>query len=452
MGISWAPLIAQSIAWCLLLYCPDDAAWPFSVRRDIVLGQPPSFMRLRCGGFVTVFYDNIIAFGSPANIKLLDKRWFGTAKRTGTFAHFGVTMKECFCSTRPTIPPTGEKTLARPQLNFTYLGVDFSRSAKKHRDGSTTYHLQWRQNVPKLNKWLLNCQKLTTASPSEPATRRQIARLCGRFLWRFGLTRLPLCELSDIIGIIRKVATGTSWDEKADLSQTDYELIQTNIDILKANDWLDYTSEPERKIMTACSDSSGTAWGFIVYTENGVVERGFQWRNAEFLAEHIFLKELIAACRTITHCINMNQGKPTEVRIGIDNSAAAHAIRHMHSSNVHAELQLRMLWKTLSSTKSCVKPITLLSADNAADAASRGRRASDAQLKSCAQLLAGDQMVAGLEGIRLNTYDETNQPKFSGDIRHTETTNDEALDSLVGFMLNKELSSKLRVGENPMSW
>jgi hypothetical protein len=390
MGFSWAPYVAQSLAWCLLLFCPDNATWPFKLDRQTMLNQPPSYLRLNCGGFITVFYDNIIAFGSRHNIALLDRRWFGCSRTKGTFAHFGVTMKECFCSTRERAENLS------PKLEFTYLGVDFMRTRKCIRDGRDVFHLQWRQNKPKLERWLANCDGILRSSPENQATRRQIARVCGRFLWRFGLTRLPLCELSDIIAIIRKVATGSGWDDKAELSAEQYETIRTNLDILRANAWLDYALEPHREVITACSDSSQRSWGYVVYTDSGVIERGFQWSNSDFLDEHIFLKELIAACRTITHCINMNQGRPTEVRIGIDNSAAGHAIRHMHSSNVHAEVQLKKLWKTLTESKSTVHTITLLSEQNAADAASRGRRASDEQLRNCARILAKAQLDAGL--------------------------------------------------------
>ena len=316
-----------------------------------------------------------------------------------------------------------------------------------------TYSLQWRQNTEKMEAWLTCRSRVRDGCAKGVLSRRNVAQLCGRILWRFGLTRLPLCELSDVIAIIRKIAKGTNWGDAAPLTHHEFASLLLHLDRLQENAWIDYAAEPERRTMTACSDSSLKGWGYVIFTAEKPIERGFAWSNME---EHIFLKELIAACRTIEHCININNGKPTEVRIGIDNSAAAHAIRNLHSSSPHAEQQLRRLWQTLSSTKSTVRVVSLLSAENAADEASRGRRASAMKMKECCQKIALEQVECALDGLRLNTYDPSSQPAFNGRVRHTDGhEKDLAVEALVSYMLDsaeKELYSEPGVGENPMSW
>ncbi len=138
--------------------------------------------------------------------------------------------------------------------------------------------------------------------------------------------------------------------------------------------------------------------------------------------------------QSIQVTITLNGNRPTEIRIGIDNTAAGYSIRNFHSSNPFAERYNRKLWQWLRDTGSIVKVTTLRSEDNAADGASRGRRASDTKIKQCAQLLAAYQISQSMRGLRLNEYEPTKQPSFSGKVRHSEA--DEAMDVLVARFLS----------------
>jgi hypothetical protein len=430
MGISWAPFIAQCISWSLLLHTPRDAEWLFEFDRQLEIHQPPSFVRLRDGGFITVFYDNVIAIGSPKTIKKLDIRWFGESttadaktKKTGTFKRFGACVKEkSFCS--------------GTNYSFTYLGVLFEISSKRlhcGNHGGWKNHLRWRQSPEKLEKWINSFENTWRDGR---LSRRQTAKLCGRCLWRLGLTRVPLCEASDLIKVVKRIAIGRNWDEPAHLTSEDKAALSKHYDIVKANSWMSFDEEPDKRTkMTACSDSSDTGYGYIIFHEPENIERGFEW-NAKDRSRHIFTKELNAAITTIRRCIDINNNGPTEVIIGIDNSAAAHALRNMHSSNADAEKELASLWHKLSETKSIVKIVSLLSAENASDAASRGRRASEESAKKCAQLLAQTQMTNALNGFRLNEYNPLAQPRFTGEIRHEEKSDlDGATEDLISFCL-----------------
>ena len=57
-----------------MAYTEPDEEWLFEHPRDQNLLQPPSWMRLKEGGFMTVYYDNIFAIGTLRVICELERR------------------------------------------------------------------------------------------------------------------------------------------------------------------------------------------------------------------------------------------------------------------------------------------------------------------------------------------------------------------------------------------
>ena len=65
MGLSWSPWVAQSVGWAILLFKQEEEEDLFHIPSDIK--QLPQYVRIRSGGFITLFYDNILAVGVDAN-------------------------------------------------------------------------------------------------------------------------------------------------------------------------------------------------------------------------------------------------------------------------------------------------------------------------------------------------------------------------------------------------
>ena len=98
---------------------------------------------------------------------------------------------------------------------------------------------------------------------------------------------------------------------------------------------------------------------------------------------HIFLKELVAAVWTLER----NMSNNTEFIIGIDNSAAAHAIENLYSSNTTANCFLKRLAHLLRKNHSHVIVAQIRSKQNAADNPSRGKPVDTSLMSSCLAIL-----------------------------------------------------------------
>ena len=61
MGISYAPYVAQNIAWMLLLYREENEEELFVFPNS--MSASPEFVNVKGGGIMTLYYDNFIALG-----------------------------------------------------------------------------------------------------------------------------------------------------------------------------------------------------------------------------------------------------------------------------------------------------------------------------------------------------------------------------------------------------
>ena len=144
-------------------------------------------------------------------------------------------------------------------------------------------------------------------------------------------------------------------------------------------------------------------------------EHGHQWSET-IGARHIFIKELFAAVFAIRHCL-ATFPKSLEIHIGIDNTAAAAALRNMYSGNVMACEVLDKLSAELSAHNASIHVHGLRSEDNASDPASRGKTASKELVKECFRI-----MLAAEKGHRINVPSEYNPTTAAGGIRHHESS------------------------------
>ena len=139
-------------------------------------------------------------------------------------------------------------------------------------------------------------------------------------------------------------------------------------------------------------------------------EKNFQWLT--LTSTHIYVKEALAAIRAIQMILD-SQTAPCIIYIGIDNSAAAAAVWHLHSMNEIVAIELAKLAYHLRESRSAPIPVSLHSRDNAADPVSRGEtlsaRSGDPLLASrCFQIMH----LRVLEGKVANVYEPEQIPSW----------------------------------------
>jgi hypothetical protein len=128
-----------------------------------------------------------------------------------------------------------------------------------------------------------------------------------------------------------------------------------------------------------CSDSSQKRWGTARFREcdGRAVPReewGEDW-NDVFAAYHIYVKEAMAAVLAIERFFDRNQNLTgANIIIGVDNSAAAAALRRGFSSNKIVNDGFRRLYQLLRARKCILTVLGLPGVVNASDPASRGER------------------------------------------------------------------------------
>jgi len=174
------------------------------------------------------------------------------------------------------------------------------------------------------------------------------------------------------------------------------------------------------------SDSSDRQWGYLIFTDDGkkAFEKGHRWSTG-LREQHIFLKELCAAVFAIRHVLSANP-MGMDIHIGIDNSAAANAVRNMYSGNVMACHILDKLHEQLAARQARVFVHSLRSEDNASDAASRGRKATHELVENCFS-----RMIAQEEGHRISVPEDYLQR--AGVVHEEHDWNETSIDNLLGF-------------------
>jgi hypothetical protein len=401
MGHSWSPWVAQALAWCALTYKEEQEDDLFETSIED-LEQAPQFLRLRGGGLCTVYYDNFIAIGPPRVIDLLKARW------ERNFRLFNIAVKDCI------LHFTGKALRSR---SVTFLGAEIQLRRKRDRAGSEQLvDMVWRLSEEKIGKW-----HDTPNIILEPSTPRRIARAIGRLMWRHCLTTTPLCRIASVISILREAARMSrtiGWDAAWNISGEQQKTLLTEWKKLTENEWLQHPciEDPDHEVV-CCSDSSDHKWGYAVYDKTGAVSEweSFAWLTSEE-REHIFVKETVAAALTIQKIVQKDRRPGLHVIMGIDNTAAAAAVRRQYSSNEIVMPLLENLADLLRQQKVLLTIIGLRSQDNPADGPSRGTAPEEGHVTR-----GWEAIVMGVNGQRKERYDHTSAPTpCTGHLRHDE--------------------------------
>jgi len=373
MGWSWSPFCAQSIAWAILLYCPESILKNNNGKDPnfIIpegLEKLPTYIELCDGGFICVYYDNYFVCGSEETVKRVAERIRSNC------AHFSVEIK----------PGSEQLRTAHQMVTEPIVFLGAALRYVRLREGLV---FSWNQCDKKLTKWrsleLCAGAELSGDVWGKTWTRRELQSVIGRVMWRRSLYHYPRSGTAPIVEILRRLATNNpGWDrrdfvlsesERSTMSESWTEVLLNPIH--HACDF----PQPTFNIVLA-TDSSDDGFGYVIYDHDGniIQEIGEKWdehyRNSKggyekWSVRHIYLKELKCALDTI---LMLSEKFPNTVfDLGIDNSAAAAAIRNMYSACVEACGWLDVFWATMQKRGCHVNVWGLRSEDNASDPASR---------------------------------------------------------------------------------
>jgi len=469
LPIGWgpSPWIASSVGYAAILWRKSDEENLFPLEEGLT--QLPTFIPVIGGGFLCLYYDNILVVHTDYRIlekvqQRLQRNFSGKDHAAIHYVSENVKPEQVGLSAlREAARPHGDgvniplgtpiqmhssKKLCSEGCQAEYLGVAFSlRKSEKKRglDAPTFHRLRHRQCAKKHKKWM-------DLEPewSQPHTARSLASYIGKILWRHSISMRPLCAIAPVIAVLRRLATHrlttkSTWDDcNFILTEDEIQTMMMSWNICQQNEWHEVPMMTgERKVIRLVSDSSDHKWGYLIFTESGerAFEKGHTWSTG-LRPQHIFIKELCAAVFAIKHVISTSP-EGVDVHIGIDNTAAANAIRNMYSGNVMACRILDGLYAEVTQRQARVFVHGLRSEDNASDAASRGRKATAEQIENCFRHLTGQEA-----GHRLSVPEDFLQ---RAGVVHKETDCDEtSIDELLGVEdLRKELE-KLAKSEHPV--
>jgi len=424
MGWGPSPWIASSIGYAAILWRKPDEEILFEIEPGLT--QLPTFVPVKGGGFLCLYYDNILVAHTDYNIlekvqRRLERNFSGKDHASLHFVSQESTARYGINLLKSVARPFGDgvniplgsplklfstKMLCSDDVSADYLGVSFSLqrpSKKRERDAMCFPTLRHRQSSKKHAKW---CQ----LEPlwSLPLSARNLAAYIGKILWRNTISMTPLCGIAPVIAILRRLASHrvqskSTWDDE-NFSLTEEEINVMNLwwNFCVENPWHDCPSdEPIRHVTYLVSDSSDNRWGYLIFTEDGrrSFEKGHKWSTG-LQKQHIFMKELCAAIFAIRHVIT-TRPPGADIHIGVDNSAAANALRNMYSGNLMACRLLDTLHKELIAHKARIFVHSIRSEDNASDPVSRGRRASNVEIANCFNHLRGLE-----EGHRISIHSD----------------------------------------------
>ena len=428
MGWQWSPFCAQSVAWSVLLHAtqdllrtrPDGEDPDFIIPKN--LEKLPTTIELRNGGFITVYYDNLLIAGSKADVTRISERVRASCRA------FDVEIKKGSDELK-----TPHELVTSP---LTFLGADLFY--ERARDG--TLNFSWRQCEKRLQTWreATLCDDPQSVPVWEKMwTRRELAAFIGRVLWRRSLYQHPKNGTAPIIQLLRRIVKGNpGWDLR-DVALTKEE------QVMASEAWADVLCNPPHRYndiphpdrhMVLATDSSDRGYGYVLYDGLGniVEEKGFVWdtdcgeKTFKWSKRHIYLKELKCAL-DIVGALSARYPE-TVFDLGIDNTAAAAAIRHMYSGCLEACEWIDAFYAKLLKNGCSVNPWGLKSEDNASDPASRRCDDPTVVVSDELRLRCFERIQSQLKGYHTGPWTETEGLAGIVGIRHPEVLDVEEVD------------------------
>ena len=430
MGLSWSPYVAQSIAWLSILYRRRQNQKNYFKVEPSQLAELPEFLLLNSGGFITVYYDNILAV-SPDATEL--KGLFNRIKENMSDDKdhgFNLCLKR--------LDFYSPSTLRSTTVNF--LGAEIRIRRQRSTVGGFMCQCLWRQASPPD----ASVEDIRSRLEGKLVSARTVARFVGKLIWIHALSLNPIGDISGLLILLSRVSKARAAEKKdwgtpfLTLSADECRCILNLWEHALRNDWLT-TYRPESVTeFWATSDSCDESWGWFIHLPKDTSmkrECGFTWSDA-LAASHIFIKETLAAVWTV-RCILTKSTGSVEIHLGVDNTAAVAALTHRYSGCRAVLPPLAEMSRLLDERQSTLEVHRLRSEDNSSDAISRGGTCHPTVERACLDIM--QQQTEGIIDMsRRETLGWRSLPKTStSTIRHDdkvdpeEEVNDVLTDQLV---------------------
>ena len=414
MGWSWAPYIAQSIGWYVVM---RNQKCFRAINRGDVFEEPPMFLETEKGGVVFLYYDNVHGYFTD---KSEAEEFLSQLRVNMSSSNLNIRSKYEHLFTPS---PSGSE-----EDRLDALGVEYAMDGEE--DGSFT--LRWRPSQAKVSKLDSNAVK-------NAFTPRQFARIAGRCLYRRLLLPHMPADNGDLIHVISMAGSHRKngvnmWDDKEFrdfLLQDDkrrgresIEALQAAWDETLANPWISVPHQME-ETQFIVSDACSVTYGHVRFEAQKTPGRMTKVRRFACSCKypdqinpmHIYIKEIFAACRALKEAAESAKREQVkrELVIGIDNTAARYAIERRASVNDVAHRVIVATMKEVESANCTVTALPVPGHYIAADWPSRGHRIRPGELQRKASPKGKDFkeefdpfqetwniLLMGLEGKRLS--------------------------------------------------
>jgi len=433
MGWSHSALFAQVCLLTIILMRPprapdqSDDEWYLGLDGASFGSQmPPGILQLKGKrGFIAGYYDNTcVATRNQFDAGLWRKRILGNA-----------------ASVRAVWNP--EEVLSVPARSAVFLGVLIEGSGP----------VRWRHCLRKMDKWIRWWTEPWPVDGSPPIIHaRWVAKAVGIIVCDANIRLIPLFDIADCVEALKYIHEHYELKRKRDWFQTVVlpekllRNISSRMEVIMKNEWHSpKLSETASVPWVAASDASDFAWGFVILRgpdgtpivsgENSASPGLSFPKNLRDAC--IFIKEMYAALKTVTHVAALNRGRHfIELTLLMDNTAAMHCIRNWYSKNAAGNRILKRIYAILREANITIRVVWIGTDDNPADEPSRLRK-----IVGCKCLRALDFC----DGVWAYTHEGRERRKKWNDVQDA-TTADEKLASEVCNEDDREALDELHEG------
>lgn len=365
MGWSYSPRIAQCMCWTILL-TKRVAKWigvEHCLEEMRVAPNPPSYtyMKDKNGatiGIMFIWYDNVTAIVFDATIVYELRR-----NMVASAAHYNVKWKGEKGKEIEIFGPNGilYDKISDKAANF--LGIQLA--VRKDE-------IVWRHMKSKIPTFGEVATLLRRIHP----TSREVARGLGYLVWDKYISAKPLCTLAFFLDLSAKNSCGPQdWDKITKLSTDQVRAVADRLESIEREHQWHTSHAVEGDIEHLACDSSDDYEGNVLFNPDGSFSDQNVFRrkwDVNIAKTHIYFKELLAAIRAIESLLDRRPSVKV-IYVAIDNTAAAHALRRMYSTNASALERIIRLSERLEQANVRLHVVSVRGIDNLADCPTRSR-------------------------------------------------------------------------------
>jgi len=357
-GWSWAPVLAVSIAYGIML-----GEWPEKLSALIDFSNikgdtPPSFIPLTKGGveigLIVIWIDNIFVIATNKDIvESIRSHFMRRAKFCG--AHFKI--------------PTDK--------NGNALFIDHEGNAEPERVETSAVFLgaafRW-----ETDRFVWSHHSLDPYNKEVPlkAPRRDFSSIVGSLMWDATIAMEGTSCLQEDLDVIRRITKGVTqvrqWAEVVEITQSEHLTLTASLNrAMNRGDISVKDRFKTRAFVFAASDASSIKVGYVILGRERPtsVPDSANVFAAKAVGSHIFFKELQGAAWAITDLAIQNPG--TTIVLAIDNSALFYVLRRGFTSTTEGRPTIQFISQLLKETGCELLPVLIPGLQNVSDAPSR---------------------------------------------------------------------------------